>query len=89
MAELVRALTTMMGRTVIDKTGFTGAFDVEMHFIPDTATAGLPDADPSASDAARATIFTALQETLGLKLESTKGPVVLLVIDHVERPTGN
>jgi uncharacterized protein (TIGR03435 family) len=89
MAELIRILSTMMGRTVVDKTGFTGAFDVEMHFIPDTATAGLPDTDPSAPDPARATIFTALQENLGLKLESTKGAVALLVIDHVERPTGN
>jgi uncharacterized protein (TIGR03435 family) len=90
MSELTRVLSTMMGRPVVDKTGFASAFDVDLHFIPDTGTAGLPNAAvPDAPDPAQATIFTALQEKLGLKLESTKGPVEHLIIDHVEKPSAN
>jgi uncharacterized protein (TIGR03435 family) len=90
MSELTRVLSTMMGRPVVDKTGFTTAFDVDLHFIPDTGTAGLPNAAvPEVPDPAQATIFTALQEQLGLKLESTKGPVEHLIIEHVEKPSAN
>jgi uncharacterized protein (TIGR03435 family) len=88
MAEMVRALTTVMGRPVIDKTGFTGAFDIRLTYTSDQATSGLPPAAES-SDPDLPTIFIALQEKLGLKLESAKGPVEMLVIDRVERPSGN
>jgi uncharacterized protein (TIGR03435 family) len=80
MPELVRALSTAVGRPVIDKTGFTGTFDVEMTFAAEDATA----ADP-----ALPSLFLALQEQLGLRLESSKARVDLLVIDRVERPSSN
>jgi uncharacterized protein (TIGR03435 family) len=48
-----------------------------------------PAAEPAPSDAAGPTIFTALQEQLGLRLESQKGPVEIIVIDNIERPTAN
>jgi uncharacterized protein (TIGR03435 family) len=67
-----------LDRTVIDKTGVAGIFDFHLEFAPDGAAPD--DTGPS--------IFTAIQE-LGLKLESAKGPVEFLVIDHVERPSGN
>ena len=62
------------GRVVIDRTGLTRIFDFELRWAQDP------------TDTTRPSIFTALQEQLGLKLESTRGPVDVLVIDHVERP---
>jgi uncharacterized protein (TIGR03435 family) len=78
MADLASCLTRQLGQLVIDKTGLEGEFD----FRVDNA----PGADPwvRASDAA-----AALPSELGLKLETQKGPVETLVIDHVERPSAN
>jgi uncharacterized protein (TIGR03435 family) len=91
--ELVRVLTSMLGRTVIDKTGFTGTFDIQLAFADDGSLAGVPrppvQGAPPAADLALPSIFTIIQEQLGLKLESAKGGVDVIVIDHVERPTGN
>lgn len=73
-------LSQVAGRTVIDKTGLTGNFDLELKWTPDDQQ-GTPDAG--------ATLFTALQEQLGLKLRPAKATVPSLVIDHVERPSPN
>jgi uncharacterized protein (TIGR03435 family) len=97
MSELVRVLAVVMGRPVLDKTEFTAEFEVHLEFTPDESTMGLPGArgprDPGgpaiATDPDRPTVFAALQEQLGLKLSPAKGPVEVLVIDHVERPTAN
>jgi uncharacterized protein (TIGR03435 family) len=97
MSELVRVLAMVMGRPVIDKTEFTAEFEVHLEFTPDESTMGLPGArgprDPGgpaiATDPDRPTVFAALQEQLGLKFSPDKGPVEVLVIDHVERPTAN
>ncbi len=90
MPELVRILSMVLGRTVVDRTGFTGIFDIRLDFLPDSATPALPPPPPDAvSDTTSPIIFTALQEQLGLKLESGKGPVEVMVIDHVERPSEN
>ena len=96
-AELIRMLAAAMGRPVLDRTGFTGEFDVQLSFTPDESTMGLPGArgprdvggPQLATDPDRPTLIAALQEQLGLKLVTTKGPVEVLVIDHVERPTEN
>jgi uncharacterized protein (TIGR03435 family) len=87
MAEFIRVLSNLLGRAVIDKTDFTGMFDVEFGFALDDALDGLPH-PPGPPDETGQSIFVAVQ-SLGLKLESTKGPVEVLVIDHVERPSGN
>jgi len=72
---------------VIDRTGLTGTFDVHLKWAADPSTgAGGPG---TADDPTGPSIFTALQEQLGLKLESAKGPVEVLVIDHVEKPSAN
>jgi uncharacterized protein (TIGR03435 family) len=87
--SLTQELSTELGRVVIDRTGIQGRYDLALKWMPDTgadATSG--DTDRSASDAGPS-IFTAIQEQLGLKLESAKGPVKVLVIDHVEMPTEN
>ena len=93
MAELIRALSMVLGRTVVDKTGFSGLFDLQLGFLPDETTAGLPAPPPDAAgaslDSRHPSILTALQEQLGLRLESTKGPVEVIVVDHVERPSAN
>ena len=93
MSEFTRVLANMLGRRIIDQTGFTGTFDFKLDFTPDASTSGLPGnrggADAVPADVAPPSIFTSLQETLGLRLESTKGPVEVLVIDSVQRPTAN
>ncbi len=95
MADLVRTLSRVTDRTVIDGSGYTQPFNASFEWTPDQGAGQTPPApDGSASaaastDTAGASVFTALQEQLGLKLESTKGPVDVLIIDHVEKPTPN
>jgi uncharacterized protein (TIGR03435 family) len=76
-------LTNEAGRPVLDKTGLTGPWEMKLDWAPDSAPAG--------NDAASLpSLFTALQEQLGLKLQSAKGPVETLVVDHIDRtPTEN
>jgi len=91
MAEIAKVLAPTLGRMVIDRTGITRLFDVDLHFVPDDTTALLPPPPPdgAASEPLSPPIFSALSEQLGLRLESAKGPVEVIVIDHVERPTAN
>jgi len=92
MAELARSLSLVMDRTVIDRTGFTGLSDIQLSFLPDDSTAAMPPPPPGAVPALEMrapSILTALQEQLGLRLESTKGPVEVIVIDHAERPSAD
>jgi uncharacterized protein (TIGR03435 family) len=91
MPDIVTGISEQVGRVVVDKTGLQGLYDVKMEFTPEgPATAGpagpeaAPPIDPSGSS-----YFTAIQEQLGLKLESSKGPVEVLVIDSVSRPSEN
>lgn len=85
--SLTQELATELGRVVIDKTGLAGRYDVTLKWTPETN--GAP-ADNGTEDSSNGpSIFTALQEQLGLKLESTKGPVQVLVIDHIEMPSEN
>jgi uncharacterized protein (TIGR03435 family) len=73
---------------VLDKTGLSGVFDFDLTWTPDRPFQAPPDAPPLPPiDPNGPSIFTAVQEQLGLKLESTKGPVPVLVIDHAEQPT--
>jgi uncharacterized protein (TIGR03435 family) len=92
MAQLVGTLAAIVGRPVIDETGFTGTLDVHLKFTPDQAAQGLPGGGlsaPADPDPSRPNIMEALREQLGLKLTSSKGPVEVLVIDHAERPSAN
>jgi uncharacterized protein (TIGR03435 family) len=74
MAVLASMLTRPVGRPVVDKTGITGNYDIALNFAPEGST-----------DSTLPSIFTALQEQLGLKLEPQKVPVEMLVIDHLEK----
>jgi uncharacterized protein (TIGR03435 family) len=73
---------TLAGRPVIDKTGIPGQFDFHLEFAPDEST---PPGEPPAGP----TIFTAVEEQLGLKLEPTRGPGEFLVIDSISKPSQN
>ena len=91
---LSTTLSNSMGRPVIDKTGLTGKYDFVLEWTPDVgAGAGSQAFGDGVTSPAPApggpTIFTALQEQLGLKLDSQKGPVQLIVIDRAEKPSEN
>ena len=90
MATIVKLLSQQLGRTIVDKTGLTGNYDVKLRWTPDSGPASMmgPGSKPT-PDASEPSIFTAIQEQLGLKLESQKGPVEILVIDHAEKPSAN
>ena len=84
ISQFVRILQPEVGRVVTDRTGLTGTYDLEVESeIPSTLGSPSSPTVPSTG----VSLFTALQEQLGLKLESERGPVRVLVIDHVERPT--
>jgi uncharacterized protein (TIGR03435 family) len=68
-------------RVILDKTGLTGTYDFDLKWTPEGKGEDLSDSGPS--------IFTAIQQQLGLKLEPQKGPVEIIVIDHVQRPSEN
>jgi uncharacterized protein (TIGR03435 family) len=78
MNGLAGTLGGKLHRVVIDKTGLTDKYDIKLEWAPETA-----------DDSGEPSLFTALQEQLGLKLESTKGPVEIIVIDSIEKPTDN
>lgn len=93
LSALIQVLSQQAGRTIVDKTGLTGRYDFTWQFNlnaspgggrggPQSSASGSPDAEP-------ASIFTIIQEELGLKLDSGKGPVEVIVIDHIERPSDN
>jgi uncharacterized protein (TIGR03435 family) len=95
MTGLVRILSAQLDRTVIDKTGLTGNYDYKLDWTPDDAAPAMAkasDASPgegASSNNSGPSLFTALEEQLGLKLESSKGPVDVVVIDQLEQPTAN
>jgi uncharacterized protein (TIGR03435 family) len=82
MADFARSIyKDATDRPVVDRTGLTGRFDIHVEFVPTAALLSTDDAGPS--------IYTALQDQLGLKLSPARGPVEVLVIDHAERPSQN
>lgn len=103
LPKLVDALGMQVDRPIVDMTGLTGTYDITLEFAPDPAilqskmaAMGMPPPPPDGGSPSvqdngpLATIFTALPEQLGLRLEARKGPVELLVIDSVEKtPTEN
>jgi uncharacterized protein (TIGR03435 family) len=89
MSVLANALRPYVGREVVDRTGLMGEFDFDLQFAPPPTTGSVDAGIPVAPLDDAASVFTALQEQLGLKLESTRGPVELMVIDSAERPSEN
>ena len=77
IANMARFLSGQVGRTVIDKTGLSGKYDFQLTYAPDMG------------DITGPSLFTALQEQLGLKLDAQKGPVEVVVVDSVEKASAN
>ena len=87
VALLAEELSKVAGRDVVDNTGIAGRYDIKIRWTPDDASQPqLPNGAPVDSGPS---LFTALEEQLGLKLEPAKGPVQVLVIDHIEIPSDN
>ena len=80
MSSFAANLAYQVDRIVVDQTGLSGNFTFTLDWTPDSAR----DADSTAPS-----LFTAIQEQLGLKLESGRGPVEVLVIDGLEKPSEN
>jgi uncharacterized protein (TIGR03435 family) len=102
VAQLADRLSSFSDRTVLDKTDLKGTYDIDLEFIPDALPGGMPmrmgpppggggdDAVQHREDSDAASLFTAIQEKLGLKLDPQKAPVDVYVIDHAEKvPTEN
>ena len=91
-AHAVVAVSIVISATIVDRTGLDGYFDVDLQFTPDRIPnfgpggppPGMPAIDPNA-----ASIYAAMQEQLGPKLESQRAPIDVLVIDRVETPTAD
>jgi uncharacterized protein (TIGR03435 family) len=81
MARFAELLSNKLDRPVVDKTGLTGVFDISLTWTPDNGVTPDDDIVPS--------VFTAIQEQLGLKLEGHKDMIATLVIDHLEKPSEN
>ena len=87
-------LSEQLGRTIVDKTGLTGRYDFTLTWTPDEGTGGILGAaprpgGPAPSDQTGPSVFTAIEEQLGLKLEFGKSPIDVMVIDHIEKPAEN
>lgn len=97
MPFLAHALSALVGRSVDDKTGLTGNYDFSLKWTPDQgstpmvgpAGGGPPPQNDASVDPNGPTLFTALEEQLGLKLQSEKSKVDVIVIDHIDLPTEN
>jgi len=86
VTELAGTISMVLNRPVIDKTDLAGTFDVQLRWTPEPGQVGDPDTPLEKSSGS---LFTVLQEKLGLKLRSATGPVDVLVVDHVERLSAN
>jgi uncharacterized protein (TIGR03435 family) len=89
LAEVLSLLSDIGGRVVQDRTGIPGTYDFDLKYTPQTPLPNGPPASNPADDPSAPSLFTALQEQLGLRLESTKGTVDAYTIEHIEKPSEN
>ena len=86
LRALLPFLAPYVNRVIVDRTALSARYDIDLNWTPDRLPqAGTPDAAPA--DPGAVSIFTAIQEQLGLKLEPARAPVEVLIIDNLERPT--
>lgn len=96
---LAMTLATLTGRFIEDRTGLQGKYDFDLHWTPDESERQMMNSAAQEhnmdlnnlprGDSSGPSLFTALEEQLGLRLESGKGPVEVVVVDHAEKPTEN
>jgi uncharacterized protein (TIGR03435 family) len=87
--DLAGHLARELGQPVINKTGLAGRYNFQLHFTKNAAQPASDDASTDGAASDSPSLLTAVQEQLGLKLESQKNPAEVLVIDHIEKPTEN
>jgi bla regulator protein blaR1 len=98
IANLVRSLSLVLGSTIVDQTGLAGKYDFDLKWTPEVGS-GMPagpsdggasgSGNPPAADNSGPSLFTALEEQLGLKLDAKKVPADVIVIDHLDQPSPN
>jgi len=82
-------VAALLGRYVANETGLTASYDLKLEWTPDAPVQPPQPGEPVAATDAGTSIFTALTEQLGLRLESKKGPVPVYVVEKIEKPTAN
>ena len=87
MSLLASNLSGQLQRIVVDRTGLSGGWDFEITYAPERPINPPPGVEFPPADPNAPSLFTAMQEQLGLKLQSTKGPVEVMVVDRIEQPT--
>ena len=87
ISQFTSLLALVLGRTVVDKTGLTGRYDLDLTFMPERQLPTGAESPIPTSDVNAPSIYTAVREQLGLKLEQQRDQEEVLVIDHIERPT--
>jgi uncharacterized protein (TIGR03435 family) len=89
MAELAATISNLIGdRTIVDTTGYKGTFDAHLRWTPVLGEFGAGNL-PASPDDVNESVFTVLEEQLGLKLKTGRGPVEVIVVDRAERPSAN
>jgi uncharacterized protein (TIGR03435 family) len=86
---LLEALSFLLGRPAINKTGLTGLFDYKLEWTPDEIQVGSDETNGRPKDENVPSLSSALQEQMGLRLQSQKGPVEIITVDRAEKPTAN
>ena len=89
LETLVTLLSNQLDRLVVDKTGLTGNFGFQLEWSPEASRPSADAGGGTATEPSGPSMFTAVQEQLGLRLEATKAPVDAVVIDALERPSEN
>jgi uncharacterized protein (TIGR03435 family) len=90
MPSLTLVLSQQLDRPVVDKTGLTGRYDFSLEYALERTGRGVVEGrEPAPDPDGLPSIFTAVQEQLGLKLEPQKGPIAFIVVDHAEKPSAN
>jgi uncharacterized protein (TIGR03435 family) len=95
LGRFASTVSPPLGRMVIDKTGLSGRFDIQMRWAPEPYESYLPQSiidmsgETLTPDPSGPSFFSALQEQLGLRLETAKAPVEMLIIEHADRPKAN
>lgn len=88
LASMLSSQPELSDRVMVDQTGLTGKYYISLQWMPENQTPGINPEEP-APDVNAPSLFTALEEQLGLQVESTKGPVEMLVIEQIAEPSEN
>jgi bla regulator protein blaR1 len=89
LARWLSGYSEVGGRPVVNQTGLSGFYDFTLRWTRQSFAAAAQSPSTDVADSAAPPLFTALRDQLGLRLKSTKAPIEVILIDHVDPPTGN